>query len=59
MAKDVGWVLAGRPFDDAALAAYLEPWRGHRGRVPFLLLAAGHRRPRRGPRMSPRAHLPA
>lgn len=58
VAKDVGWVLTGAAFDDAGLASYLEPWRGHRGRVPFLLAAAGLRRPRRGPRMSPREHLP-
>ena len=57
VAKDVGWALTGEEFDDAALASYLEPWRGQRGRVPFLCLAAGHRRPRRGPRMSPRTHL--
>lgn len=57
VAKDVGWALTGEPFDDARMAAYLEPWRGHRGRVPFLLAVAGLRRPRRGPRMSPREHL--
>lgn len=57
VAKDVGWALEGEPFDDARLASYLEPWRGHRGRVPFLVAAAGLRRPRRGPRMSPRDHL--
>lgn len=57
VAKDVGWALAGEEFDDARLAAFLEPWRGHRGRVPFLVAAAGLRRPRRGPRMSPREHL--
>ncbi|MEV5003145.1 DNA-3-methyladenine glycosylase 2 family protein [Nocardioides sp. LML1-1-1.1] len=57
VAKDVGWALTGEPFDDARLASYLEPWRGHRGRVPFLVAAAGLHRPRRGPRMSPREHL--
>lgn len=57
VAKDVGWALEGEPFDDARLASYLEPWQGHRGRVPFLVAAAGLRRPRRGPRMSPRDHL--
>ncbi|MCG8151456.1 DNA-3-methyladenine glycosylase 2 family protein, partial [Pimelobacter simplex] len=58
IAKDVGWALEGRLFDDAELARYLEPWAGHRGRVPLLLGAAGLRRPRHGPRMSPREHLP-
>ncbi|QYJ04861.1 hypothetical protein KUV85_04020 [Nocardioides panacisoli] len=59
VAKDVGWALTGRAFDDTELADYLEPWRPHRGRVPFLVGAAGLHRPRRGPRMAPRTHLPA
>ncbi|TIC83881.1 DNA-3-methyladenine glycosylase 2 family protein [Nocardioides sp. GY 10113] len=59
VAKDVGWALTGAPFDDRALAAYLEPWRPHRGRVPFLIAAAALGKPRRGPRMAPRAHLPS
>lgn len=59
VAKDLGWALAGRPFDDAEMATALEPWRPHRGRVPVLLgLVAGHL-PRRGARMAPRTHLPA
>ncbi|WP_182376067.1 DNA-3-methyladenine glycosylase 2 family protein [Nocardioides sp. WS12] len=57
VAKDVGWALTGAEFDDGGLAAYLAPWRGHRGRVPFLVAAAGLTRPRRGPRMTPREHL--
>lgn len=57
VAKDVGWALEGRLFDDAELARYLRPWQGHRGRVPFLVAAAGLHRPRRGPRMAPRDHL--
>jgi 3-methyladenine DNA glycosylase/8-oxoguanine DNA glycosylase len=58
VAKDVGWALTGTPFDDAELASYLEPWRPHRNRVVVLAGLAG-RRPRRGPRMAPRTHLPA
>jgi 3-methyladenine DNA glycosylase/8-oxoguanine DNA glycosylase len=58
VAKDVGWALTGAPFDDAALAEFLEPWRPQRGRVPALVDLAGLRRPRRGPRMPPRTHLP-
>lgn len=58
VAKDVGWALEGRAFDDAELAEYLEPWRPQRGRVPAVLAVAGARRPRRGPRMAPRTHLP-
>lgn len=56
--KDVGWAFTGRPFDDAELAEFLEPWRPQRGRVPMLVMAAGLHRPRRGPRMAPRTHLP-
>lgn len=59
VAKDVGWALAGRPFDDEELEAFLEPWRPHRGRVQLLVGLSGLRRPRRGPRMPPRTHLPA
>ncbi|MGB0190498.1 MAG: DNA-3-methyladenine glycosylase family protein, partial [Nocardioides sp.] len=59
VAKDVGWALTGTPFDDEEMRAYLEPWRPHRGRVPLLIGVAGLHRPRRGPRMAPRTHLPA
>ncbi|MGA8256207.1 MAG: DNA-3-methyladenine glycosylase 2 family protein [Nocardioides sp.] len=58
VAKDVGWALTGTPFDDAELEAFLEPWRPQRGRVPALVARAGLRRPRHGPRMAPRTHLP-
>jgi 3-methyladenine DNA glycosylase/8-oxoguanine DNA glycosylase len=58
VAKDVGWALTGTPFDDAELEEFLEPWRPHRGRVPALVAMAGLRRPRHGPRMAPRTHLP-
>ncbi len=58
VAKDVGWALTGTPFDDDELAAYLEPWRPQRGRVPAYLAMMGHRRPRHGPKMAPRTHLP-
>jgi 3-methyladenine DNA glycosylase/8-oxoguanine DNA glycosylase len=59
VAKDVGWALTGAPFDDAAMEEYLEPWRPHRGRVPALVGLSRMRRPRHGPRMAPRTHLPA
>lgn len=59
VAKDLGWAVTGAPFSDEQMADFLEPWRPHRGRVvTYVLLAAGHR-PRRGPRMAPRTHLPA
>jgi 3-methyladenine DNA glycosylase/8-oxoguanine DNA glycosylase len=59
VAKDVTWALTGKIGDDDTLREILEPWRPHRGRVPALLSLAGHHRPRRGPRMAPRLHLPA
>jgi 3-methyladenine DNA glycosylase/8-oxoguanine DNA glycosylase len=58
VAKDVGWALTGEPVDDDGLAELLEPWRPHRGRVQALVALAGLHRPRRGPRMAPRTHLP-
>jgi 3-methyladenine DNA glycosylase/8-oxoguanine DNA glycosylase len=58
VAKDLGWALTGAPVDDDALAELLEPWRGHRYRVQALVALAGLHRPRRGPRMAPREHLP-
>ncbi|MEZ0580822.1 DNA-3-methyladenine glycosylase [Nocardioides sp. MH1] len=58
VAKDVGWALTGEETDDVGMAALLEPWRPHRGRVLLLLGAAGLRRPRRGHRASLRGHLP-
>ncbi len=58
IAKDVGWALTGTPFDDDEMAAFLEPYRPQRGRVPALISLAGLHRPRHGPRMAPRTHLP-
>jgi 3-methyladenine DNA glycosylase/8-oxoguanine DNA glycosylase len=59
IAKDVGWALAGAPVDDDGLAELLEPYRPHRHRVQHLVEAGGLGRPRRGPRMAPRTHLPS
>ncbi|MDO7869503.1 DNA-3-methyladenine glycosylase family protein [Nocardioides jiangxiensis] len=58
VAKDIGWALTGAPVDDAGLAVLLEEWRPHRGRVQALVALAGLGKPRRGPRMAPRRHLP-
>jgi 3-methyladenine DNA glycosylase/8-oxoguanine DNA glycosylase len=58
VAKDIGWALTGQPVDDDGLAELLEPYRPHRYRVQRLLELDGARRPRRGPRMSVRTHLP-
>ncbi len=59
VAKNVGWALTGEEVDDDGLAELLEPYRPHRHRVQRLVELAGLRRPRRGPRMAPRRHLPA
>jgi 3-methyladenine DNA glycosylase/8-oxoguanine DNA glycosylase len=58
VAKDIGWALTGAPLDDDGLAELLEPYRPHRYRVQRLLELDGAWRPRRGPRMSVRSHLP-
>ncbi|HET7388311.1 MAG TPA: DNA-3-methyladenine glycosylase 2 family protein [Nocardioidaceae bacterium] len=55
---DIGWALTGEPVDDAGLEALLAPYRPHRYRVQRLVELAGIARPRRGPRMAPRTHLP-
>ncbi|HEU5455713.1 MAG TPA: DNA-3-methyladenine glycosylase 2 family protein [Nocardioides sp.] len=59
VAADVGWAVRRTPMDDDELEEFLEPWRPHRGRVVALIALTGLRRPRRGPRMAPRSHLPA
>ncbi|MEX0427038.1 DNA-3-methyladenine glycosylase [Nocardioides sp. DS6] len=59
VAKDVGHGLTGRPWDDDRLRAYLAPYHGHRRRVVALVYAVAGHRPRHGPRMAPRTHLPA
>ena len=59
VAADVGWAVRGTPMDDDELEEFLEPWRPHRGRVVGLIALSGLHRPRRGPRMAPRSHLPA
>lgn len=58
VAKNIGWALTGSAVDDDGLAELLEPYRGHRYRVQRLLELSGAMRPRRGPRMAPRTHLP-
>lgn len=58
VAANVGWALTGTPVDDDGLAELLEPYRPHRHRVQRLVELAQLARPRRGPRMSPRTHLP-
>ena len=58
VAKNITWALLGEARDDDVLAELLEPYRGHRYRVQRLLELDGQFRPRHGPRMSPRTHLP-
>jgi hypothetical protein len=58
VAKDITWALTGEVLGDAELADLLEPYRGHRYRVQHLLELETGGRPRRGPRMAPRRHLP-
>ncbi len=59
VAKDIGWALTGTAFDDDELADFLEQYRPHRYRVQALVALAGLHRPRLGPRMAPRTHLPS
>jgi 3-methyladenine DNA glycosylase/8-oxoguanine DNA glycosylase len=58
VARNIGWALMGVETDDAGLAELLTPYAGHRYRVQRLLELTGATRPRRGPRMSVRTHLP-
>ena len=58
VAKNVGWAITGEAVDDDGLAELLEPYRPHRYRVQRLVELAHAHRPRRGPRMAPRRHLP-
>jgi 3-methyladenine DNA glycosylase/8-oxoguanine DNA glycosylase len=58
VAKNVGWALTGEAVDDEGMAALLEPYRPHRYRVQRLVELSRAGRPRRGPRMAPRTHLP-
>ena len=59
VARDIGWALTGVEVDDDGLAELLEPYRPHRLRVQRLVMYAGLHRPRHGPRLAPRTHLPA
>lgn len=59
VARNITWALTGEALDDDACAELLEPYAGHRYRVQRLLELDGAVRPRRGPRMAPRRHLPA
>lgn len=58
VAANIGWALTGHPVGDSELVELLRPWAGQRYRVQRYLELAGALRPRRGPRMAPRGHLP-
>lgn len=58
VAANIGWALTGHPVGDETLVELLRPWAGQRYRVQRYLELAGAVRPRRGPRMAPRRHLP-
>jgi len=50
----VCWALAGEARgSDERMLELLEPYRGHRGRVQLLLVAAGVRAPAFGPKREP------
>ncbi len=50
----VGWALVGRPLDDAGMLEVLGPYAPQRQRAVRYIEASGFRRPRFGPRFSPR-----
>lgn len=50
----VGWALVGRPLDDAGMLEVLAPYRPQRQRAVRYVEVSGFRRPRFGPRYSPR-----
>lgn len=56
LAHQVGFALTGTRVDDDGMLELLAPWAGHRQRVIRLVLAAGPREPRRGPRLHPQDH---
>jgi 3-methyladenine DNA glycosylase/8-oxoguanine DNA glycosylase len=59
IATQVGWVLTGEPMTDEEMRVFLDPYRPHRYRVQHVLTTRLPGRPRRGPRMAPRTHLPS
>jgi 3-methyladenine DNA glycosylase/8-oxoguanine DNA glycosylase len=50
----VGWALLGRPIDDAEMLKVLAPYAPQRQRAVRYVEVSGFRRPRFGPRFSPR-----
>lgn len=56
LAAQVGWALTGSAVDDEGMLELLEPWAGNRQRIVRLILESGHRKPRRGPRLTIQDH---
>lgn len=54
LAGIVGWALLGGPLDDDGMAEVLAPYAPQRHRAVVYVLASGARKPRFGPRFSPR-----
>jgi 3-methyladenine DNA glycosylase/8-oxoguanine DNA glycosylase len=52
----VGWVLVGRPVDDAGMLELLEPWRPQRAKAVRLIELSGVSKPRFGPRLAVQDH---
>ena len=50
----VGWALVGRPIDDAAMLGVLAPYAPQRQRAVRYVEVSGFKRPRFGPRYSPK-----
>jgi 3-methyladenine DNA glycosylase/8-oxoguanine DNA glycosylase len=58
IATHVGWAMTGEAMTDEEMRAWLEPERPHRYRIQHVVTTRFPGRPRRGPRMAPRGHLP-
>ncbi len=58
VAAHVGYAITGAVMTDDELRELLEPERPHRYRVQHVVTTRLPRRPRHGPRMAPRRHLP-
>ncbi len=58
IATHVGWALTGAAISDEEMEQLLERDRPHRYRVQHVVTTRLPGRPRRGPRMPPRRHLP-
>jgi len=58
VANHVGFALTGEEITDDELEQLLQPYRPHRYRIQHVVTTRLPGRPRRGPRMAPRTHLP-